>query len=73
MHIYARGTWGACFISRCPVLGQPRQLTACAHPPAVNGPPEEPLFNSEEEAAVAVDELLGADVVLTSYTVMQQV
>ncbi len=39
---------------------------------AVDGPPEDPLFDAEAEAASAVQSLLGADVVLTSYTVLQQ-
>jgi hypothetical protein len=38
----------------------------------VNGPPDTPVFDSEAEAAAAVDQLMGADIVLTTYPVLQQ-
>ena len=39
---------------------------------ATTGPPKDPVFDAEAEAAAAVRSLVGADVVLTSYTVLQQ-
>jgi hypothetical protein len=40
---------------------------------AVEGPPDMPLFDATAEASAAVAQLLGADVVLTTYDVLQQV
>lgn len=40
---------------------------------AVEGPPDVPLFDATAEASAAVAQLLGADVVLTTYDVLQQV
>jgi hypothetical protein len=39
----------------------------------LEGPPDQPLFDATAEADAAVAQLLGADVVVTSYDVLQQV
>lgn len=39
----------------------------------LEGPPDAPLFDANADASAAVAQLLGADVVLTTYDVLQQV
>lgn len=40
---------------------------------AVNGPPDEPVFDADEEAADAVKMLLRADMIITTFDVLRQV
>jgi len=39
----------------------------------VDGPPNDPVFDAAAEASAAVAQLLDADVVITTYDVLQQV
>lgn len=39
----------------------------------INGPPDQPAFDAAADAASAVQQLLTADVILTTFDVLQQV